>query len=79
MIRRIAERFYLVIIDMEPISQAALRLESGSASPVDAAVLVHDVRRMTEDQVAASIADLNRCGIEAVGIEENFGEHNPAA
>ena len=71
-LRRIAEHFDLVIVDMGTSSDRSSGLyDLGKLSPVNAVIVVRDVRH---DDVAASsvVAQVKQSGIEAVGFADNF-------
>jgi Mrp family chromosome partitioning ATPase len=73
-IRQAAEMFDLLIVDIGSISNERIALfERGDACPVDAAIVVRDVRHTAEEQTLASAGRLQRLGVDAVGIAENFG------
>jgi Mrp family chromosome partitioning ATPase len=66
--------FELVIIDMGPLSENTGRLyQRGDVPPIDAAIIVRDLRRTSEEQALEAAARLYEIGVEAVGIAENFG------
>ena len=78
-IRQAASAFDLVIIDVGPIADDRGALfANGDACPVDAAVLVRDVRSTAQAQTLASAARFRKLGIDAVGIAENFGTSQQA-
>jgi Mrp family chromosome partitioning ATPase len=73
LVHDIASRFDLLIIDMGPIAHGDRRLfAAGKVCPVDAAVVVRDVRSTTEEQTQTIVQRLVDMGVEAVGIAENF-------
>lgn len=73
LLREVAEAFDLLIIDagVVPGGDSGL-LESGSDCPVNAALVVRDLRRTSEAETLHTAAQLKRLGIDAVGIAENF-------
>jgi Mrp family chromosome partitioning ATPase len=73
LIHGIASRFDLLIIDMGPIANDDRRLfAGGKVCPLDAAVVVRDLRHTTDDQAMSVVQRLSDLGVEAVGIAENF-------
>ena len=73
LIHGIASRFDLLIIDMGPIANDDRRLfAGGKVCPLDAAVVVRDLRYTTDDQAMSVVQRLSDLGVEAVGIAENF-------
>ena len=70
----------LVILDVgpHPSSQQNL-LEGGQACPVDAAIVVRDLRNTTERTTLETAAHLKQLGVEAVGIAENYAPHSSDA
>ncbi|HND52926.1 MAG TPA: P-loop NTPase, partial [Pirellulaceae bacterium] len=68
--------FELVIIDMGPLTGPAERgFEGGLRCPLDAAILVRDVRLTSHDQAVHAARQLRHAGVGAVGIVENFVLH----
>lgn len=77
--RYLSDRFDLVIIDSGAIpSGDALVFEAGEACPVQAGMVVRDVRRSTEVETLVTASRLKSLGIEAIGIAENFGPQQQA-
>jgi Mrp family chromosome partitioning ATPase len=73
LVHDIASRFDLLIIDMGPIANDDRRLfAAGKVCPIDAAVVVRDLRSTTDEQTLAVVRRLTDLGVEAVGIAENF-------
>jgi Mrp family chromosome partitioning ATPase len=73
LIHDIAARFDLLIIDMGPIANDDRRLfAGGKVCPLDAAVVVRDLRYTTDEQTSGVVRRLMELGVEAVGIAENF-------
>ncbi len=73
LIRRVAQEFELVIVDAGPLGDERTGMfEGGERCPVDAAVIVRDVR-VTEPTVLSHNIRLWRAiGVNAVGVVENF-------
>jgi Mrp family chromosome partitioning ATPase len=73
MVRRISNHFPLVIIDAGPLDgQATPPFVCGKDGFVDAAIIVRDLRYTSHQEALASARCLQRSGIAAVGIAENF-------
>lgn len=73
LLRDLGQTFELVIVDLGPLAGPASRgFEVGDSCPIDAALLVQDVRITTSDQARISAYGLRQAGIGAVGIIENF-------
>jgi hypothetical protein len=53
-------------------------LAEGHEATADAAILVRDCRRPGEADLAAALDDLQRRGIPAVAVAENFGSADVA-
>lgn len=79
-IRAVAATFELVILDLGPLPATHEPLfAAGEPSPIDAAIIVRDVRYATSVE-SQSLGDrLHDAGIDAVGIAENFVEAPEAA
>ena len=79
-IRAVAATFELVILDLGPLPATHEPLfPAGEASPIDAAIIVRDVRYASSIE-SQSLGDrLHEAGIDAVGIAENFVEPPQAA
>jgi Mrp family chromosome partitioning ATPase len=72
-LRRIAARFPLVIIDAGPLGSDDSPLFAGQEHCfIDAAIVVRDVRHTSEEEVLVTARRLQHSGIAAVGIAENF-------
>jgi Mrp family chromosome partitioning ATPase len=72
-LRATAATFDLVIVDMGPLGGTAEPLfPPGESCPLDAAVVVRDVRYSLVNDSRAAGDRLYDAGIEAVGIAENF-------
>jgi Mrp family chromosome partitioning ATPase len=72
-IRAAAATFELLILDLGP--QAAgepIAFPTGEACPLDAAIVIRDLRFATPDDSEAIGQMLQAAGVEAVGIAENF-------
>jgi Mrp family chromosome partitioning ATPase len=69
----------LVILDLGPTPGRETRLfEDGESCPVDAAILVRDVRWTSALESQRVAAHLVSAGVESVGIAENFGPRTPS-
>jgi Mrp family chromosome partitioning ATPase len=72
-LRAIAAHFPLVIVDTGPMaSDHRHPLASGDDCPIDTAIVVRDLRNTTEKKALATAQLLQRRGVPAVGIAENF-------
>jgi len=72
-IRAAAATFDLLILDLGPLaSGAALAFPPGEKCPLDAAIVVRDLRFSTATESEAVGHALQDAGVEAVGIAENF-------
>lgn len=73
LIESIAQHFELLIIDAGPLG-ADLRRQfaAGEHCPINAAVVVRDVRSTAEAEIRDVVERLLKLGVEAVGIAENF-------
>jgi Mrp family chromosome partitioning ATPase len=73
LIQRLADGFDLVIIDAGQINAVGGQLVgSGADTPIDAAVLVVDHRRMETKRIESAAQRIRRMGIESIGLVENF-------
>lgn len=73
-LRQIAKAYSLVILDLGPVPGRETRLfEDGDACPVDAAILVRDVRWTSAIEAQRVAGQLTAAGVDSVGIAENFG------
>jgi len=73
MIQAVARSAELVVIDMGCLGENPEHcFAQGSACPVDAAIVVRNVRHTPEEDTLAAATRLKQCGIAAVGIAENF-------
>ena len=71
--RCLSEVFDLVVIDSGAIpSGVDPFFETANACPVQAAMVVRDLRQSTETETLATATRLKALGIEAIGIAENF-------
>ena len=68
LIREAATGCELLILDAGQESLSEI------ASLIDAVMVVRDVRMTTEQQTLSVATQMKRCGVQAVGIAENFGE-----
>ena len=75
LLRDAADWFDLVIIDAPSLAIAERRLfEAGTSCPIDAAIVVRDLRHTSEEQALTAAARLRASGVTSVGIAENFVE-----
>jgi Mrp family chromosome partitioning ATPase len=73
-LREIAKAYSLVILDLGPVPGRETRMfEDGDACPIDAAILVRDVRWTSALEAQRVAGQLTVAGVESVGIAENFG------
>jgi Mrp family chromosome partitioning ATPase len=76
-LRRISGHYALVIVDVGPLtSEDSHPFADCQPCPVDAAIVVRDLRNTTEKKALATAEHLQRTGVAAVGIAENFGTPN---
>ncbi|NLF70245.1 MAG: hypothetical protein GX575_14495 [Candidatus Anammoximicrobium sp.] len=74
-LREIAEHFPLVIVDTGPLDSDGRHLfADGDECPIDTAIVLRDLRNTTERKALATAESLQRSGVPAVGIAENFCE-----
>lgn len=72
-IRAAAATFDLLILDMGPIgSSAELAFPAGEKCPLDAAIVIRDLRFATALETETIGHHFQDAGVEAVGIAENF-------
>jgi Mrp family chromosome partitioning ATPase len=72
-LKQIAATHELVILDLGPTPGRETRLfEDGENCPIDAAVLVRDVRWTSAVEASRVASHLVSAGVESVGIAENF-------
>jgi Mrp family chromosome partitioning ATPase len=72
-LRSIATHFALVIVDTGPLSSGGQHpFSTDGNSPIDTAIVVRDLRNTSEKKTLATAALLQRSGVPAVGIAENF-------
>jgi MinD-like ATPase involved in chromosome partitioning or flagellar assembly len=72
-LNRIAKHYPLVIVDAGPLGSEDQPPFAGEDNcPVDAAIVVRDLRYTTEKKALATAQRLQQSGIAAVGIAENF-------
>jgi Mrp family chromosome partitioning ATPase len=72
-VRAAAATFELLILDLGPIGPGeALAFPPGERCPLDAAIVVRDLRFATAAESEAIGQGLQDAGVEAVGIAENF-------
>jgi Mrp family chromosome partitioning ATPase len=80
LIDELSKQFDLVVVDCGPINDyEADFFERGSACPVDAAIVVRDLRASSNSEVYETVQQLHDAGVVAVGIAENFGAEQAAA
>lgn len=73
-LREIAKTYSLVILDLGPVPGRETRMfEDGENCPIDAAILVRDLRWTSAIEAQRVAAQLTAAGVESVGIAENFG------
>jgi Mrp family chromosome partitioning ATPase len=76
-LRALNATFDLVILDLGPLTPGNEPLfPAGEACPVDAAVVVRDLRYASLSEAQAIGSRLHAAGLEAVGIAENFVSQN---
>jgi Mrp family chromosome partitioning ATPase len=72
-IRAAAATFELLIVDLSPLSAVEqIAFPEGEACPLDAAIVVRDLRFASATDAEALCHSLQDAGVEAVGIAENF-------
>jgi Mrp family chromosome partitioning ATPase len=72
-LRAIAAHFPLVIVDTGPmVADDRHPFATGDDCPIDTAIVVRDLRNTTEKKALATAQLLQRRGVPAVGIAENF-------
>jgi Mrp family chromosome partitioning ATPase len=68
-----AETFDLVLVDIGVLSEAGRSsFQAGTGCPLDAAIIVRDVRVTSEEETLETVNQFKELGIDAVGIAENF-------
>jgi Mrp family chromosome partitioning ATPase len=73
LVEDISTHYPLVIIDTGPLGPEECHpFADADQCPVDAAIVVRDLRYTSEKKAAATARQLQQSGIEAVGIAENF-------
>ena len=73
LIRSVASAMELLIIDLGPAPfGTAQRWPQETRWPIDAAIVVRDLRRTSESDTIAVAESLRRLGVSAVGIAENY-------
>ena len=73
LIRDVAASVDLVVLDLGVVANTAdQRFELGANGPVDAAIVVRDMRHTPASQTLAVAALLKESGVNAVGIAENY-------
>ncbi len=73
LVQEISSHYPLVIVDTGPLAaEECHSFADTNRCPVDAAIVVRDLRYTTEKKAAATAEQLQQSGIQAVGIAENF-------
>ena len=73
MVREASQIFDLLVFDMGPIGSAARRMfETGDQCPLDASIIVRDLRLKPAESMHTIGARLRSAGVKSVGIIENF-------
>jgi len=73
------ETFDLVIVDLGvPAEQGQSCFQIGQRCPLDAAIIVRDVRATSEEETLESVSRFRELGVDAVGIAENFASTSAA-
>ncbi len=74
-LQTIAAHYPLVIVDTGPLGSDGRHLFAAEDEcPIDTAIVVRDLRNTTEKKALATAESLQRGGVPAVGIAENFRE-----
>jgi Mrp family chromosome partitioning ATPase len=74
-LQTIAAHYPLVIVDTGPLGSDGRHLFAADEEcPIDTAIVVRDLRNTTEKKALATAESLQRSGVPAVGIAENFRE-----
>lgn len=75
LLQTIAAHYPLVIVDTGPLGSDGRHLfAADDECPIDTAIVVRDLRNTTEKKALATAESLQRSGVPAVGIAENFRE-----
>lgn len=75
LVREISGHYPLVVVDVGPLgAEDRHPFASDEACPINAAIVVRDLRFTTEKKALVTAQHLERSGIPAVGIAENFVE-----
>lgn len=73
LVEEISSHYPLVILDTGPLgAEDCHPFADTDNCPVDAAIVVRDLRHTTEKKAAATAEQLQQSGVQAVGIAENF-------
>ncbi|HTN75402.1 MAG TPA: cellulose synthase operon protein YhjQ/BcsQ [Pirellulaceae bacterium] len=79
-LKKMALEFQLVILDLGPAPGRETKLfEDGEHCPIDAAILVRDVRWTSAIEAQRVASQLLAAGVGSVGIAENFGPRTSQA
>lgn len=71
-IEALRQQFDLVLLDCGPLVDENRFLAAGADCPLNAAIVVRDLRTTTVEDCQTTVARLLMHGVEAVGIAENF-------
>jgi Mrp family chromosome partitioning ATPase len=71
-IRALSEHYDLVILDMPPMADREEFVSVEQGNPINATIVVRDVRSTAANHVSSVVDRLFQTGVEAVGIAENF-------
>ena len=66
------QEYELVILDCGPLVDESKFFEGGNGCPLNAAIVVRDLRTTSVDDCQKTVARLLLHGVEAVGVAENF-------
>jgi Mrp family chromosome partitioning ATPase len=79
LLRDIGSHYPLVIVDVGPLgAEDQHPFAAASECPVNAAIVVRDLRFTSERKALATAEQLQQSGIPAVGVAENFKEPGEA-
>ena len=71
-IQSLRQHYELVLLDCGPLVDESKFLEGGDDCPLNAAIVVRDLRTTSVEDCQKTVARLLLHGVEAVGIAENF-------